>query len=166
MANSRLAHAVITGAVSGYVGTNVMDAVTTRLQEMESDQDRQREKRASRGVAFDVAAEKMAGVAGVTLSDRQVKFGGTLLHYGLGFTAGETYVLLRRGTSLNPAVAGMLTGLSIWAVVDEGINPYFGFSAPSSQYPTATHVRGLLGHLALGLATAVSAELLAWRGSR
>jgi uncharacterized membrane protein YagU involved in acid resistance len=51
---------------------------------------------------------------------------------------------------MNPLGAGILTGLGIWLVVDEGANPVMGFTPPAPAYPRETHIRGLLGHLAYG----------------
>ncbi len=50
-----------------------------------------------------------------------------------------------------PVVAGLLTGLGLWAVFDEGLVPALGFSAPNGAYPLSTHLRGFVGHLAYGL---------------
>lgn len=44
--------------------------------------------------------------------------------------------------------AGILAGLALSAIVDEGLNPIIGSSAPPQAYPLSTHVRGLAGHLA------------------
>jgi hypothetical protein len=51
---------------------------------------------------------------------------------------------------MNPLGAGILTGLGIWLVVDEGANAVLGFTPPVPAYPRETHIRGLLGHLAYG----------------
>ncbi len=46
-------------------------------------------------------------------------------------------------------------------IVDEGITPLAGFSAPNRVYPAATHLRGLAAHLVYGLAVAAVTET-AW----
>lgn len=40
------------------------------------------------------------------------------------------------------------------AIVDETLTPLLGFSAPNRVYPLVNHLRGLLAHLAFGVATA------------
>jgi hypothetical protein len=50
--------------------------------------------------------------------------------------------------------------LGLWGGIDELLTPAMGWNAPSSAYPLSTHIRGLVGHLALGAATAVTAETL------
>ena len=70
------------------------------------------------------------------------------------------YVLLRRGVRMNPLLAGLLSGMALFVVVDEGLTPTLGLSAPNLEYPLSTHLRGLIGHLAYGAGVAVTAELL------
>jgi len=50
-------------------------------------------------------------------------------------------------------------GLALFAIVDEGLNPIIGSSAPPQAYPLSTHVRGFAGHLAYGLTLAASVEV-------
>lgn len=61
---------------------------------------------------------------------------------------------LRRSRQMNPISAGLLTGASQTLILDEGITPAFGFSAPNLDYPLLTHLRGLVAHLAYGLTLA------------
>ncbi len=49
-------------------------------------------------------------------------------------------------------------------IVDEGMTPALGFSAPNSAYPLVTHLRGFVAHLAFGLGVAASAETIYWLG--
>src|SRR4051812_13485642 len=68
------------------------------------------------------------------------------------------YGFLRRHGRMQPLTAGALTGASLSLIVDEGLAPALGFSAPNRDYPALTHVRGVLNHLAYGAAVAVTAE--------
>ena len=45
-------------------------------------------------------------------------------------------------------------------MVDEGLAPALGLSAPNRAYPAATHLRGFLAHLVWGAAAALAAEAL------
>jgi uncharacterized membrane protein YagU involved in acid resistance len=85
-------------------------------------------------------------------------------HYGLGMGWGSTYTFLRRWTDLNPVSAGLLSGAAMSLLVDEGMTPLLGFSAPNREYPLSTHLRGFAAHLAFGLGVAVTAETLYWLG--
>ncbi len=51
------------------------------------------------------------------------------------------------------------------AIVDEGLTPALGFSAPNLGYPLATHLRGVIAHLVFGLAVAAATET-AWAALR
>lgn len=140
------------------MATKAMEPVTTTLYERASEADRQREQRVSPGVPYRVAAEKMSGRIGLRLSDQQLDRAGLVLHYGLGVGWAPLYVLLRDYWRMPAPQAGIVTGLTLFAIVDEGLNPIIGSSAPPQAYPLSTHVRGLVGHLAYGLALAAAVE--------
>jgi uncharacterized membrane protein YagU involved in acid resistance len=153
------------GAISGYVGTKVMEPVSMTLYQWESEESRQQEDAVRPGPPYEIAAKKTTGLLGIELSDQQVKTVGTLFfHYGLGVSWGPVYTVLRRQTNLNPVAAGLLTGAAMSLLVDEGLTPLLGFSAPNRAYPLVTHLRGFVAHLAFGLGVAASAELLYWLG--
>ncbi len=71
---------------------------------------------------------------------------------------------MRRWTELGPIQAGLLTGAVQSLLVDEGLTPLLGFSAPNRDYPLVTHLRGVVAHLAYGLGIAATAETLYWLG--
>ncbi len=48
---------------------------------------------------------------------------------------GPTYAFLRRWTNLDPVSAGLLSGALMSLIVDEGMTPLLGFSAPNRDYP-------------------------------
>ncbi len=152
------------GLISGYVGTRVMEPVTTLLYEWESEEDRKREDAVRPGPPYEIAARKVARLIGIQLNDEQIKKAGMFFHYGIGVSWGPVYTLLRKSTDLHPLPAWLLAGISMWAIVDEGLTPALGLSAPNSAYPLATHIRGFVGHLAYGLGVATSAEALHWLG--
>lgn len=150
--------------ISGYIGTKVMEPVSMKLYEMESDADRQREDAVRPGPPYDIAAEKTAGLLGVQLSDTQKQTAGLVFHYGLGMGWAPVYTFLRRHTSLNPLLAGLVAGAAMSLIVDEGLTPMLGFSAPNKAYPLATHLRGVVAHLTFGVGVAAAAETLRWLG--
>ena len=59
-----------------------------------------------------------------------------------------------------PLGAGLVSGVALSLVVDEGLTPALGLSAPNRAYPAATHVRGFLAHLVWGAAAALAAEAI------
>lgn len=147
------------GLLGGYAGAKAMTPVTTKLSQLESEQDKQREKDVSPGVSYDVAAKRLAARAGIQLDERQTKQIGDYFHLGLGLTAGVVYMLLRR-RGMRPLPAALLTSTGLFLGMDEGLTPAMGWSAPDPKYPLFTHVRGLLGHLMLGATIVAVAEPL------
>ncbi len=152
------------GTISGVAGLLVMDPLTTRIQEMTPESAKEQEKRVQQKRAMKVAAEKIADAVGIQLSDKQAETGGTLFHYGMGILGGMVYLLLCRTLPAHPMVTGLITGLGMFAFLDEGLNAALGFSAPPTAFPKETHARGLIGHLAFGVGVAIAAETL--RGVR
>ena len=86
-------------------------------------------------------------------------------HYGLAFAWAPVYALLRRRSALPPVAAGLVSGAAMSLIVDEGMTPALGFSAPNRAYPLSTHLRGFVAHLAFGLGVAAITEV-AWRLTR
>jgi uncharacterized membrane protein YagU involved in acid resistance len=149
---------VVLGALSGYLATKVMEPVSMQLYRRQSESDRQREDTARPGAPYEIAAAKTAGVVGIELSEQQRSRAGLVFHYGLGAGFAPLYALVRRRwrTPVVPTAAGV--GVAMSLIVDEGITPLLGFSAPNRAYPAATHLRGLLAHLAFGAAAAAVTE--------
>lgn len=153
------------GLIAGYVGTKVMEPVSMTLYAWESADARRQEDAVRPGPPYEIAARKTTELLGLKLSEEQIQtLGTTLFHYGLGMSWGPVYTLLRRQTGFSPVAAGLATGLSLSLIVDEGLTPLLGFSAPNRAYPLVTHVRGVLAHLAFGLGVAVTVETLTWLG--
>jgi hypothetical protein len=153
------------GAIGGYVGTQVMERVSMKLYEMEPEEARQKEDEVRPGPPFVIAARKTADLLGLDLSEEQIQTLATyVFHYGLGMGWGPMYTFLRRWTNLNPVSAGLLTGAAMSLVVDEGMTPLLGFSAPNRDYPLVTHLRGFAAHLAFRLGVAGTAETIHWLG--
>jgi hypothetical protein len=153
------------GMIGGYVGTQVMERVSMKLYKLESEEDRKQEEEVRPGPPFEIAARKTAEALGIELSEEQLQKVATYgFHYGLGMRWGPTYTLLRKWTGLNPVSAGLLSGALMSLIVDEGMTPFFGFSAPNRDYPPSTHLRGFAAHLAFGLGVAGTAETLYWLG--
>ncbi len=154
------------GLIAGYAGTKIMEPVSIRMYEWESEADQQREDAVRPGSPYDIAARKTTRLLGMNLSDERIhKLGTTLFHYGLGMSWGVVYTLLRRRTGVHSVAGGVGTGTVMWLLVDEGLTPLLGFSAPNRAYPLATHVRGAVAHLAWGVGTAAAAEGLTWLGT-
>ena len=162
MNTGTLARDAAVGVGAGLLGAKVMSPATSKLYEYQTDEAKEKETEASYGVAYNVAAKKTAGLVGVELNDEQTAKAGTALHYALGVAWVPLYMWLRRSRGYSPFGAGIASGTSMYALVDELANPLFGFTPPPQKYPLVTHLRGLAGHVIYGLATAAAVEL-AWR---
>ncbi len=147
--------------IAGYLATKVMEPVSSKLYELESEVDRAREDAVRPGPPYRIAAERTAALLNVQLADHALDKAALAFHYGLAVSWAPTYALLRRRTSLGPLTAGLASGAAMSLIVDEGLTPALGLSAPNSAYPLATHLRGLVAHLVFGLAVAAVTET-AW----
>jgi hypothetical protein len=56
--------------------------------------------------------------------------------------------------------AAFISGATMSLMIDEGLTPALGYSAPNRDYPVLTHVRGFAGHLGFGAVNAAVAEAL------
>lgn len=146
---------------AGYLATRAMEPVGAWMYEHQSQADRDREEAVRPGPPYRVAAQKTFALLGLDLSDDVLDKAALVFHYGLAVSWAPTYALLRRGTHLGLIAAGLGSGAAMSAIVDEGLTPALGFSAPNRAYPAAAHVRGALAHLAFGLAVAAVTEA-AW----
>ena len=148
------------GCVAGLVATKVYGHVQEALYRPTPRHVKRQEEQVRPGPSSQVAASKAAESLGYSLDERQRKLAGSAVHYGLGTAWGPVYSLLRRHGGMQPLGAGLLTGVALSLIVDEGLAPALGFSAPNAEYPTLTHLRGFLNHLAYGVAVALTAEAL------
>ncbi len=105
-----------------------------KLYELGSEEDRKREDEAR--PALRDCGKKTTEAFGIELTEEQIQALATYgFHYGLGMGWGPTYAFLRRWTNLDPVSAGLLSGALMSLIVDEGMTPLLGFSAPNRDYP-------------------------------
>jgi hypothetical protein len=149
------------GMLAGLVATKATDLAQGPLRRATPDSVRRREARVSPGPSSShVAARKVAERLGRPLDDRRLRPAAKAVHDGLGMAWGPVYGLLRRRGGLGPFGAGLVAGASLSLVVDEGLAPALGLSAPNRDCPPATHVRGFVAHLVWGAAAALAAEAI------
>jgi uncharacterized protein DUF1440 len=143
------------GALAGAAGTWFMDAATTGLAAQQPQEVTAKEQAAMpRGrSAVDNLVDRVAGQLGVAISEEQRPVVTQAVHYALGVVPGALYAVLRRRVPLVGAANGALYGTLLWAINDEYLNMTLGLAGPAEAYPTESHVRGLVGHVALGTAT-------------
>ncbi|PYG01723.1 hypothetical protein SAMN05216184_101187 [Georgenia satyanarayanai] len=144
--------------VAGVGASWVMNRATTAFQARQSAESRRREEEASSDVAYAALVQQAAALVGGRLDPGTAERLGLAFHYAMGTALVPGYVLLRRRLGLRPVPAGLVLGLSVSVVVDEVANPLVGSAAPPGDYPLASHLRGLVGHVAFGLAVPVLFE--------
>jgi hypothetical protein len=99
------------------------------------------------------AARKLAGLVGAEPTDDQASTIALAMHRGLGQGYGvAAAALTQRGAP--PLAAGVAAGMAGFLVVDELANSLF-FTPPPQAYPVESHLRGVVGHLTLGVVTGV-----------
>jgi hypothetical protein len=139
------------GAAAGYLAGQVMDQATTWFYERQSDASKQREGELLPEGAPLASARKLAGLIGAEPTDEQAGTIAATLHQGLGQLYGVVAAALtRRGVP--PVRAGLASGAAGFLLVDELANSLF-FTPPPQAYPVESHLRGIVGHLTLGVVT-------------
>ncbi len=154
----RTAHDAAATVVAGVGASWVMNQVTTAFRARQSPGSRRREEEASGDVAYAALMQQAAALVGRRLDPGPAEGLGLAFHYAMGTVLVPGYVLLRRRLGLRPVTAGLTLGLSVSVLVDEVANPLVGSAAPPRAYPLVTHLRGLAGHVAYGLAVPVLFE--------
>ena len=147
------------GLAAGLVANWATDLAQGPLRRATPEGVRRREAQVSPGPSSShVAARRIAERLGRPLDEGRLRPVAKAVHYGLGMAWGPVYCLLRRRGGMRPLGAGLVAGAALSLVVDTGLTPALGLSAPNRAYPAATHVRGFLAHLVWGAAVALAAE--------
>jgi hypothetical protein len=137
------------GALVGYVASRTMDQATTLFYARQSDASTRREEELAPGGTLVQVGKQLGGAIGRDLSDEQAGRVGLAAHRTLGVGYGmAAAALVRRGVA--PLRAWLAVGATAWAPVDEG-------TAISlfTECPVESHVRGVVGHAAFGLAAGI-----------
>lgn len=155
-----LAVDIAIGVVAGLVATKVTDWAQTALYSVTPAKVREKEECVRPGPPAEIAAEDLANRLGVQLDEKARARAGNAVHYTLGALWGPIYGQLRRNTHIGASGAAFVSGATMSLMIDEGLTPALGYSAPNRDYPVLTHVRGLAGHLVFGTVNAAVAEAL------
>ena len=142
---------LVVGATAGLVAGQVMDKATTWYYGRQSDASKQREQELLPEGAPVAAGRKLAGLVGAEPTDDQASTIALAMHRGLGQGYGvAAAALTQRGVP--PLAAGVAAGMAGFLLVDELANSLF-FTPPPQAYPVESHLRGVVGHLTLGVTT-------------
>ncbi|AKF04513.1 hypothetical protein [Sandaracinus amylolyticus] len=146
--------AILKGAIAGAIGVWVLDRVSTALYEREGEAEREREAHARPGGLDPTrnVVTRVAAARGMTLTGDALDRPALGVHYALGVVPGALYALARGGRGVSP-LAGAALGLALFVVNDEVLNTAMRLAGPPRAYPWQAHARGLVAHLAYGIAT-------------
>lgn len=153
---------ILRGAVAGAAATWVMDQVTTGMLASQPPEVTAREKaaRPNGQSALENLVDRVAASFDVELDPEMKATVTQFAHYGLGVVPGAAYGLFRRRLPFIGAGHGLVYGFLLWAINDEYLATRLGIAAPPETYPPDTHLRGLVGHLVLGVVTDTGIDIL------
>lgn len=83
-----------------------------------------------------------------------------LVHWSYGILQGGLYGAIRPAVDGNDLLGGALFGTGLWILGDELTVPLLGLQDGPSAAPPSTHLNRLALHLAYGMATAATTQLL------
>lgn len=150
--------ALLRGIVAGSIGAWIMDRVTWLMQDREQPGAIARERTAwphGLDVSHDLG-NRVTRWLGWKTDGNQPSTVGMTTHYLLGIVPAVVYAGLREKDLSVAKDCGLLYGLSIFLLWDEALSSAIGIAGKPQKYPAAAHLRGLAGHLALGLATHIA----------
>jgi hypothetical protein len=158
---------MLAGAVGGALGVLALDLVSTLLYQRENPQAHKQERRVRKQLGASelgptsVGAHKLNKGLKLHLKDPQEQKLAQGIHYGLGILPGVLYAIARRRTPRIASASGLWYGLLLFLLNDELLSVALGWAAPARRYPWQAHMRGLVSHLALGVATDRVVRLMA-----
>lgn len=150
------------GAAAGAMGVLAMDVMTWWMYRQEDPAVRAREHRA-RQYGMDTAhamVRKVTKAVGSSAGAEEPNGAGIAVHYGLGMAPAVLYARYRRKHRWLRAGRGALYGFALFLVNDEVVGPLLGVAGGPAEYPWQAHVRGLVGHVVLGMATEAALNAL------
>lgn len=151
------------GAAAGAVGVVAMDVLTWAMYRRENRRDLLREKRA-RVFGMDTAhaaVRRITRAVGSDAGSDEPNGAGVAVHYGLGMGPGALYAVQRQRRPWVRTGGGALYGLFLFVVNDELAAPLLRLAGPPNAYPLIAHVRGLVGHVLLGMVTEATLRAMA-----
>jgi hypothetical protein len=132
------------GALAGYAASRTMDRATSLFYGLQTDGSKAREEELAPGGTLVQLGKQLGEAMGRDLTDEQAGRVGVTVHRTFGMLYGmAASAAVARG--VRPLRAGIATGATAWALIDEGTAlPTF------TDYPVESHLRGVVGHATLG----------------
>lgn len=137
------------GAASGYAASFLMDLATDAYLARQSERSVCRQDELAPGGAPALFIRRAAGLAGAEIGVERSEAQALVLHRALTSAYGAAAAALV-SSERSPMRAGLLATTAALVLVDEGL-PALRIVPPPQQWPFESHVRGVVGHLTLGL---------------
>lgn len=153
---------VLRGVIAGTISAWVMDRATWLVQDRQPKHTLERERAAWKD-GLDVphvAISRLREAVGLSAKRDQPNTSGILLHYLFGIGPAILYAGLRERDLKYSSDHGLLYGLAIFVVWDEILSVATGIANKPQAYPWQAHFRGIIGHLALGVAAHIALTAL------
>lgn len=144
------------GMVAGAIGVWALDRADYFMWNREDPKTREqtRKVRPHAEPPAGVIVTELEQASGGQLDERQHNAAQTAVHYAIGIGPAAGYALVRDQLPGGPA-RGLLYGLGVFLLQDEGINAITRLGADPRDYPWQDHARGLVSHLVYGLTTEI-----------
>ena len=84
---------------------------------------------------------------------------GVAVHYATGLLSGAIFGVAHARWPKLGIVAGLLYGVAIWAMINEGLLRVLNLAPSPKKVPAAEHVQALGAHLVFGASTALLTRL-------
>lgn len=152
----------VKGLCAGAVGVWAMDVVTWWLYRREDPRALAQEHR-TRPMGKDsahAAARKLARLVGSDAARQEPNAGGLFIHYMLGIAPAQAYANQRSQRPWLRAGRGSLYGSMLYVGNDLVAGRLVGIVGPQRKYPVQAHLRGIVGHVVLGVVTELVLEAL------
>jgi putative membrane protein len=88
-----------------------------------------------------------------TLSDREKKVAGPVMHHGFGAGVGALYGAAAEVVPATASGVGVPFGAAVWLGADEIAVPALGIGKPRNEVPFSKHLYALLSHVVYGATT-------------
>lgn len=142
------------GALVGYAASRTMDQATTWFYASQTEESKRREQELAPGGTLVQIGKQLGAAVGHDLDDEQAGRVGLAVHRTLGVSYGiAASALVRKGA--RPLTAGLVVGALAFVLVDEGTT-----ISQLTDYPLESHLRGVVGHGAFGLAAGILLSLI------
>ena len=146
--------AIVRAGLAGAAGVWLLDRLDTYLYGLESEATRRRTT-ANRPEGADpatVLVRRAGRVVGHRPGGEGEKTAVAATHYAIGIVPAVLFGLLRRQARWIGAGLGIPFGAAFFAAEDEVVNTVARTAGPPAGYPWQAHARGLVAHVAFGVA--------------